>query len=59
MVIWLYALRLVWVGFHIVCGYGQKIRKKDRMTTGDLLMIVMVAICGLMPWIIIFGGKRK
>lgn len=29
------------------------------MTTGDFLMIVMVAICGLMPWIVMFGGKRK
>ena len=29
------------------------------MTTGDFLMIVMVAICGLMPWIVMFRGKRK
>lgn len=36
-----------------------KIKEVKIMTTGDFLMIVMVAICGLMPWIVMFGGKRK
>ena len=43
-------------GEDIVCASLSSIVQTAVL---GLLMIVMVAICGLMPWIVMFGGKRK